>query len=292
MSKQEEPTPASSSTRSFNAGPDMGQVVEAFTGFNMKFLRTMRDLVLHPFLVADESLAGRRDAHMGQVRLFIFLLGAQTLLFGLTGFYDNASVERMLGNRPDVIASYAEHVQQSGHTLDEVNADIKDWFSFMISPVSALAIFFYALFFKLLDRRYTLFGHGILYVVVNNISTLLTLPLALIVLMGSLGFNLYSGVMAALNLIYLCVFVWHYFRKSILNGVLKVIAMVVFFVMITMLISVTMWGGMNVVAEVKYGKGFFNHIYETVRDTKSKQSETSTQTQKSTEQKQKKEPSK
>lgn len=246
----------------FQPGPDWRHFLEAVTGFEIRTFRTIRDLVVRPFAVADETLAGNRLEYLGQVRLFLFLIGVQTLLFGLTGFYGHINVEQLLGGNPDVIRGYSALLAQNGHSIAEVDNTIRDWFNFTITPLSAASIVCFALFFKLLDRRFTLFGHALLLVIINNVASLLTLPLAVIAMIGTFGFGIYSAVLFVVNLGYLLAFVWHYFRRSTTNGILKMLATIPAYLLVMVLTGITMWVSMNAVAKQQFGTGFFSYAVE------------------------------
>jgi hypothetical protein len=245
-----------------HAGPGFRDVFEAITGLELRTFRTLRDLLLAPIKVGQKALEGDHEQYVGQLRLFVLLIGAMTLLFTVTQFYDNVQVQNLFGNNQVLLNSYSNILEDNGHSLREVNAQMREWVNFAFAPINAFAALLFGLLFKLFDRRYTYFGHVLLFITLSNAATIIGLPFSLFNLMGPVGVQIYTGVSQLVQLTLTSIFVWHFFRKSTWNGIWKIAVSALVSLLITTLVGLLLWLIINILADHNFGQGPFTFMIQ------------------------------
>ncbi len=245
-------------------GPEASELFAAFVGFDLRLVRTIRDLVIHPVRVAKEALGGEKNTYLGQVRLFIFLLGIQTLLLSLMKTYDFVSVDAIL-QKDDMLQRYAQLVQANGYTLQQVNAALVGWFNLLITPINAINVIIFALFFKLMERRITILGHALLVITAYNAATLISVPLVILA-SHVFGSAMLANVMAIpVQIFYLGLFVWAFMRQGKVDGVVKIILLLLIFLLFVVLINGLVWSIMDRLLEHRFGMGPWHFIFQQAR---------------------------
>lgn len=235
-------------------GPRLGELVDAFLGFDIKVLRTLRDLVFNPARVARAVVSGE-EGYLGQVRLMIFLVSATTLLLVITNLYESMQVEALFAADPALTAKYAQALGASGHTIKDVNEAMRGWLNLLIAPVNLIYVGLYAALFKLLESRYTFFGHMLLSVVATNAATLASWAIVLAVMPFNPPQMLYIFVLSTTSLLYFLVIVWTFMTRTILGGVLKTLIVLVTLGVGTISTSIIMWVAVEQLATSRFGTG-------------------------------------
>lgn len=242
-------------------GPEASEILEAFLGFDVRLWHTVRDLIIHPVRIARDALDGKTGVYLGQVRLFIFLLGIQTILFTLMKTYDFVSVNVIL-QKDEMLQRYAQLLQTHGSTLQQVNDALVGWFNMLITPLNALSIIFYALFFKLLQKRITILGHALLFMTASNAATLVITPL---VTLASHVFrdSIITNMLAIpIQFFYLGLFVWTFMHKSTLGGLLRLIFLLFIFLLFIVVSNILVWSIMDVLIEHRFGIGPWHFLFQ------------------------------
>ncbi len=242
-------------------GPEFNQLFDAFLGFDLRLLITIRDLILHPVRVARDAVNGNKDSYLGQVRLFFFLLGIQTIFMVLMQAYDNINVEAIIRG-PEALADYADLLAAKGFTLAQANAALKGWFNLLITPVNLVFIIVFTLFFKMIAPKITLLGHALIYITANNAATLVGVPLAILAVKISGNSALSNLLMTPVQLFYLVLFIWVFMRKSVWGGIGKLILMLLAFVLAMALAGIIIWGVLDILATAKFGAGPMRFMFE------------------------------
>jgi hypothetical protein len=233
-------------------GPEFGEILRAFIGFDVDVLVTIRDLILHPVRVARDALNSNKETYLGQVRLFIFLLGIQTLFFALLQVYDNVTVESLLVRGADM-ESYRAAMAAKGISFAQINEALKGWFNLLVTPINLTFIVIFSLFFKMISPKTTIFGHALLYITANNAATFINVPLVFgaILITGNTTFsNLLS---TPIQFFYIGLFVWVFMRQTVIGGIIKLILSGLTLVLAITLSGIIIWGVMNVLIANKFG---------------------------------------
>ncbi|MCF6292428.1 MAG: hypothetical protein L3J04_03430 [Robiginitomaculum sp.] len=251
-------------TDNFQSGPNIKDMLEAFTGFEIKTLRTIRDLVIAPTKIGLQALSGDKEQYLGQVRLFVLLIGLQSLLFSFTQFFDNINAQILLGNSEELIAAYSNQLAQSGETIDDVNKVMQEWVNLLFAPLNALMAFIMGAWFKLIDRRYTYFGHVLLFIVIANSLSLISMPLIALTNLGGSGLQWYTLISSALLAIVTSIFVWRFYKKSVWNGVWKIFLTLIVGIITTAIIGMLMQIILNIVAAQTFGIGPMSFLFQNI----------------------------
>jgi hypothetical protein len=151
-------------------------VDDAF-GVDFKVPRTIRDLVLRPGRVADAALAGDRGRYTPQLRLFLALFAAQTLLFGLVGADQSVTLSGSFAQSPEGLAAVEARLAEVGSTLAAADETLRSWYNWMTWPITALSSFLFVLVIWAMRPSLGLFRSLMLYLVPMNASYVVSLPL-------------------------------------------------------------------------------------------------------------------
>jgi len=249
-------------TSNFQAGPNFRDMLEAFTGFEIKTLRTIRDLVIAPVKIGRQALSGNKEQYLGQVRLLVLLVGLQALLFSFTQFYDNVSTELLFGENQALITAYAKQLAENGQTIDGVNRSMQEWVNLLSAPLNALMAFIIGAWFKLIDRRYTYFGHVLLFIVITNSVTLISIPLTILTNFGSTGLDLYILASLVILITVTSIFVWQFYRKSTWNGIWKIILTFIIMLIATAIMGILLQVILNTIIDQTHSLGPISFIFQ------------------------------
>ncbi|MDQ7018228.1 MAG: hypothetical protein Q9M33_03590 [Robiginitomaculum sp.] len=246
-------------------GPELRDAFRVFLGFDLRLLVTIRDLILHPIRVARDAVNGNKETYLGQVRLFVFLLGAQTVFFILMKTYDSMSVSSIIADA-DLLAQYTDVMTKRGINLDQINDEIRNWINLLITPLSLFFLLSFTVFFKILSPRTTFLGHLILLMTANNAATLIGVPVAVIAVNVTKNAVATNMLMIPFQMFYIGLFIWAFMRKTILGGITKIIVLIVLSVIISAIIGILMMVVINMVIARDFGVApWFFLIQETLK---------------------------
>lgn len=234
-------------------GPEFRQVFDAFLGFDLRLLVTIRDLLIHPIHVARDALNGGKDTYLGQVRLFIFIFGLTTLFLSMAKMYDAMTVQSLFNNDQDLLQGYNAILAENGKTLDQVNAAMKGWTNLLISPTNLIFTLVIALFFKVIASQITFLGHILLFIVANNASSILGMPLTVIAVKAGMPTTIAALLPMIIQFFYLSIIVWVFMRKTVAAGILKLFLMALAFIVATMIIALFMQVMLHIMAHNEFG---------------------------------------
>ena len=242
-------------------GPAFADVLREFLGFDRRLLATVRDLIVHPVRVAREALSGEKDTYLGQVRLFVFLLGLQTVFMVLMQVYDNISVQFIL-KQPHILQSYQQLMEAKGVGLARIDEDMRNWFNLLITPVSLVHLIIFTVFFKLIAPKITLLGHMLIYMTSNNAATIVGVPLVVLAthLTGNPAIS--SFIMAPVLFFYIGLFVWTMMRRSVAGGLVKLILALLVYLLATIISALMIWLLLDHMVAAKYGTGPFQFLLQ------------------------------
>ncbi len=221
-------------------GPQMHEVFDSFLGFDLRLLVTVRDLILHPVRVARDALNGEKSSYLGQVRLFVFFLGIQTILFTLMKTYDSMTIATVITDET-TRANYTALLAKEGFTVKQVNTAIQGWFNFLITPLNIITVIIFSFFFKTIAPKITLLGHAILFITATNAATIIATPVIILFANFSSNAPLIQLLAVPVQLWFLGLFVWVFMRKSILGGIFKIMAMFGVWLLSSVIIGLVMW---------------------------------------------------
>ncbi len=266
MTQKKTPEPDAPALSADMRGPELRDAFRVFLGFDLRLLVTIRDLILHPLHVARDAVNGNKDTYLGQVRLFAFLLGAQTVFFVLLKTYDSMSVSSIITDT-GVLAQYTDLIASRGFSLDQINEAIRNWLNLLITPLSLIFMLALTAFFKVISPRTTLLGHLILLMTANNAATLIGVPIAVIAVNVTNNAVAANMLLLPFQLFYIGLFIWAFMRKTVLGGIIKIIALIVFAAVISIIIGMLMMFVINMIIADKYGTApWFFFIQETLKN--------------------------
>ncbi len=253
LADKQNPTAGNNIQASDVRGPEFRQVFDAFLGFDLRLLITIRDLIIHPIHVARDALNGSKDTYLGQVRLFIFIFGLTTIFLSLTKLYDAITVEAFLNNQKDLLAGYTAALAKNGHTLEQVNASIKTWTNLLISPINLVFTVVIAVFFKIIAPKITFLGHVLLFITANNASSIIGMPMTILAVKMGLPATAAALFPMVIQFFYLSVIVWVFMRQSVAGGIVKLFLLALAFVVATIIISLFMQLMIHFQAHYQFG---------------------------------------
>ena len=130
-------------------GDDAGHALEDVTGFNLRSLRTLWDLVARPNRVFLSYAARDRDAYTPALRLWIGLIGVQVFVSTIWGGWEGIMRRQITNGDP---AARALYEQISGNRVDAFLGHYGDAMGvahpILIGGFSALSVFLLGLFRK------------------------------------------------------------------------------------------------------------------------------------------------
>jgi hypothetical protein len=184
----------------------------------------------------------------------------------VTKLHEAVSVEQFLQNDPEIIAGYAAAIAPSGATVADVDAAIVEWFNLLLTPLSLVFVVIFATVFRLVEPRYTFFGHVLFYVVAANASSIVALPLVAGLSLADAPAGVVSAASALLQLFYVCLMVWAFMRRTVLGGVIKVALVLAVGMIGGMLFGMAMWLAVNALAAERFGAGPVGFAVERVAE--------------------------
>jgi hypothetical protein len=244
-------------------GPEFRQAFDAFLGFDLRLLVTIRDLVIHPIHVARDALNDSKGTYLGQVRLFIFIFGLTAIFLSLTKLYDAITIEGFFNNREDLISGYTALIAENGFEVEQVNAAIKGWTNLLISPINLVFTVIIALFFKIIAPKITYLGHVLLYIIANNASSIIGMPLTVLAVKIGLPMPAAAFFPMVIQFFYLSVFVWFFMRETVAGGILKLFLLALAFLVATLIISLFMQLIIHILAHNQFGASPFEYLIRT-----------------------------
>ena len=188
-----------------------GEIQTFAIGFDSRFIRTVKDLMIRPGFVVKEYIRGNRVRYMSPVGYYILIITASLLMFPLFG-YDlmeySAEMSRSWG-----IETPTEQQEQIHYLLSLFMINIK-FFIFLLIPFSAilLKLFFRKSEFNIIENSvfsFYVMAQGSLFGMIN-------LPLQ-----RYLNFQAFYLVFIISIAYFVWVVVAVYKRKSVIKSVLK-----------------------------------------------------------------------
>lgn len=259
------PQPSTPPATRERIGPRFNELFDAFLGFDLRVVRTARDLIVRPLRVGRQAVTGTESVYLGQVRLFIVLMSLSTLFLAVTKIADGLAVETLFAARPELMNDYAAQLAERGFSIADVNDSFKDWFNLFLIPMNLLYIVVFAGLFRLMAPRYTFFGHAILYITAANASVFVGYPAAIAAsLLFSISPPLIGLLLSVFQLGFVIVFVWALMRRTILGGVFKTLAVLVVYVLTALLTSLGIWTVLEVLADLRFGEGPIHFLINAV----------------------------
>ncbi len=234
-------------------GPEFGEVFNTFLGFDIKLLVTIKDLIIHPVRVARDAVGGSKDTYLGQVRLFLFLFGLTTIFLAMAKLNDAMTVEALFGGREEILINYATEIAKKGATITEVNSAILGWTNLLITPLNLLFAVIFSLFFKMLAPKINYLGHLLLYITANNASTVIGMPITIMVANFGLPILLTSLFPLTIQFAYLAIYVWVFMRKTVTGGIAKLFMLALVFIVTTVLVGLFMQLILHFLAQAQFG---------------------------------------
>ncbi len=247
-------------------GPEIKQLFDTFIGFDVRLLATVRDLILHPVHVAKDALHDEKSSYLGQVRLFVFFLGIQTILFTLMKSYDTMTIATVITDDA-TRANYTALLAKEGFTIKEINTALQGWFNLFTTPLNIITVIIFSFFFKAIAPKITLLGHAILFITANNASTIIATPVIILLANFSSNPSLAQLLAAPIQLWFLGLFVWIFMSKSILGGIFKIIAMIGVWFLSSAIIGIMLWVVVDTLVSKKFTIGPMRYsIQQTIKN--------------------------
>ena len=243
-------------------GPEGRELLEAFVGFDVRLLRTIVALVLHPVRVARAALQGQKGAYIGQVRLFVFLFSLTTLFMVATKFNKVITVEASFKNHPDWLKGYMSLIAEHGASLADVNAATMTWVNWLNMPVNLIFLVSMALLFKAFAPKITFFGHMLLYITANNTGSIIGMPMSIALVWLGMPVLVSSVLPAAITLFYLGIFVWVFMRRSLVGGIGKLVLLVGGYGLSILLTALVIQVSLHQLAKAKFGQSPTGYMIE------------------------------
>jgi hypothetical protein len=151
-------------------------------GWDARFLRTLRDLLLHPARIVAAQMAGSRGRYLPPVKLFFAL--AALYMFGLS-LVQPFNFDRIFGETAKSPAGIrlVEKIHGRGLTMDQVNERFQSRMNTVAPIAIAVALLPLVLILRGIDRRRPWHQHLMFLVAASNVCWvvgLLVLPVALL----------------------------------------------------------------------------------------------------------------